>query len=162
MASARFFPRILTDRPSDIMSVNVNDRNLSLLLKPSRGRFENFVLGQDLHIGIFEPTTGLVTSLCRHGIVQEPFEASWMHAVPVLVLPRGTATSAVIRSFLKKSLMRNGHFNAMTYCPTSWNCFDFVLVFLREYFPFPSTFHAVSKKEFVARHVYPVVKHRLD
>jgi len=71
------------------------------------------VLGQDLHIGIFEPTTGLVTSFCRHGIVQEPFEVSWMHAVPVLVLPRGTAASAVFRSFLKKSLMRNGHFNAM-------------------------------------------------
>uniref|UniRef100_A0A7E4V5U1 PPPDE domain-containing protein n=1 Tax=Panagrellus redivivus TaxID=6233 RepID=A0A7E4V5U1_PANRE len=100
---------------------------VSLVLKPSNGGpFADFILGDDLHIGILDHTHALVTSFYPCGIRSEPQPLSWTSGIELCSC--GThIDSSFIASFLRGATHR---YNAQTYHASTFNCFDFVLDFV--------------------------------
>ncbi|KHN80901.1 hypothetical protein Tcan_05503 [Toxocara canis] len=95
-----------------------------ILLKPSYGGFNEYKVGDDLHIGISN-SESMVYSYWKDGIVAE--FSGWKNAISIYDFEE-----ACFDDTLQRFIDENAtHFSREKYTANNWNCFDFVILFLK-------------------------------
>uniref|UniRef100_A0A915EUW9 MKRN2 opposite strand protein-like C-terminal domain-containing protein n=1 Tax=Ditylenchus dipsaci TaxID=166011 RepID=A0A915EUW9_9BILA len=103
---------------------------LRVLLQPSNGEFSSYEIGKsDLHVGIYDGES-TVFSFCDSGMAKETIR-KWEKALHILSLHNVSVHT--LHDFMRRSYHA---FNKKTYAPHTWNCFDFVIEFLRSTTPY--------------------------
>ncbi|WKX97673.1 hypothetical protein Q1695_013387 [Nippostrongylus brasiliensis] len=98
----------------------------AVVVKPTRGGFSQYNAGDDLHIGITD-STSTVYSYWTNGISAE--EGGWDGSIVVLRFSdTGISTDSSLSSFMQ---LNREKFAGTLYNDSRWNCFDFVMEFLR-------------------------------
>ncbi|EFP05078.1 hypothetical protein CRE_14368 [Caenorhabditis remanei] len=145
--------------PSPIMGTQL-EAAASIVIKPSNGHFRSYKIGDDLHIGICD-SRGVVTSFWTNGVVSE--KDTW-HKCVVLVDLRPYFFENMenldncIEFFVETEKMTK-RFHKSKYRETTWNCFDFVLEFLK-FINFRSNYSKIDfSREFSTKKVQNVVKY---
>lgn len=119
-----------------------SDLACAIVIKPSRGAFLQYKIGDDLHIGISDGLS-TVHSYWSDGIRSE---STWDNSA---IVCRFTSDKQRFEQALVSFVHRNtNRFLAVFYDESEWNCFDFVMEFLRFV-----GFRHYSKTDFVAEFV---------
>ncbi|KJH45315.1 transporter, major facilitator family protein [Dictyocaulus viviparus] len=123
--------------------VSRDNLECSIVIRPTRGTFLQYEVGDDLHIGISDGLS-IVYSYWWSGICSE--NTSWDRSVVVwrFTAEKNEFTRAVL-TFLSGNSTR---FRGELYNDSDWNCFDFVMEFLRFI-----EFRVYTKTDFVAEFV---------
>ncbi|CAG8860246.1 MKRN2 opposite strand protein-like C-terminal domain-containing protein [Caenorhabditis elegans] len=136
------------------------DLACGIVIKPSNGHFKSYKLGDDLHIGISN-SQGLIYSFWTKGI--EIDTSKWENSLKILdfrafffenlnLLDNSMDFFVEIQRKMKK-------FDKSKYMENDWNCFDFVM----EYMKFTNYRNYRSKidflEEFVTKKLENVVKY---
>ncbi|CAP27283.1 Protein CBG07069 [Caenorhabditis briggsae] len=123
----------------------------SVVIKPSDGHFRSYKFGDDLHIGIAD-SRGAVHSFWTQGI--ETQDSTWQDSLILVSLNSC--------SYLDKSLKifkeTDTRFCKTKYSDDTWNCFDFVLEFLR-FIAFRDYSKLDFSREFTTKKLQAVVKY---
>ncbi|KAJ1354430.1 hypothetical protein KIN20_011363 [Parelaphostrongylus tenuis] len=128
--------------------VATGDFACAIIVKPSQGTFLQYRIGDDLHIGISDGSS-IVYSYWLNGIRSE--ETGWDNAA---IVCRFTTEKQRFQQALVSFVNRNSNrFLAEFYDESEWNCFDFVLEFLRFI-----GFRRYSKTDFVSEFVDSTLK----
>uniref|UniRef100_A0A914XZH6 MKRN2 opposite strand protein-like C-terminal domain-containing protein n=1 Tax=Panagrolaimus superbus TaxID=310955 RepID=A0A914XZH6_9BILA len=127
----------------------IKSDQLALLLKPTNSTFDDFNLGDDLHIGIYDGKFH-VCSFSAEGIAFDPVE-NWINSLIVYSFSNTITDQNLINfCFHKKKLYSNQSYNEI-----QQNCFDFVLDFLTTV----TTNFVTNKKKFVEKFIkYPLAR----
>ncbi|VDN52463.1 unnamed protein product [Dracunculus medinensis] len=126
----------------------------SIVLKPSDGNtFYNYKVGQDLHIGLY--VHGMIYSYWSKGIMIETC-ASWMDRIHIYKFNRCFNIANLLRKFFNE---HSDRFSLADYDEEHWNCFNFVIEFLKFFNPFQ--FSSIGKESFVHNYIQPTLKYAL-
>ncbi|CAJ0945617.1 unnamed protein product, partial [Mesorhabditis belari] len=105
---------------------NLVSCSCGLVLKPSEGSFNDYELGNDLHVGIVN-SESFVYSFWTNGISKE--NLGWDDCLLFTEFTNDlNSFDAKLRDFvsLKQEVFQSKHYN-----DELWNCFDFVIEFLK-------------------------------
>ncbi|CAI2347315.1 unnamed protein product [Caenorhabditis sp. 36 PRJEB53466] len=120
----------------------------AVVIKPSAGSFQSYIDGDDLHIGISDSFT-VVHSFWNHGVLSE--SDNWGDSIVVCrLLPFFFNNLEWFDSSLISFLqLYSSEYNYYNYDEMKWNCFDFVLNFLKFI-----NFGCYTKAQFVQKFFY--------
>ncbi|KHJ80175.1 hypothetical protein OESDEN_20155 [Oesophagostomum dentatum] len=115
----------------------------ALVVKPTRGSFLEYKAGDDLHIGISD-SKSVVRSFWLNGISAE--DSNWDGSLVIyrFISENGKFDQSLYR-FISSCSQK---FDGQLYDESNWNCFDFVVEFMRA-----SNFPNIMKVTFVSHFV---------
>ncbi|KAK6734007.1 hypothetical protein RB195_017651 [Necator americanus] len=120
----------------------------AIVVKPTRGSFLEYKSGEDLHIGISDSRSA-VHSFWVNGISSE--DTNWDESVVICQFSNdGNKFDRSLSSFVGCC---SGKFVAQLYDDRTWNCFDFVIEFMRF-----TDFQNLTKEEFVSAFAPPLMR----
>ncbi|PIC49705.1 hypothetical protein B9Z55_008227 [Caenorhabditis nigoni] len=123
----------------------------SIVIKPSNGHFRSYKFEDDLHIGIAD-SRGAVHSFWTQGV--EIQNTMWQNSLILVSLNSYSDLDESLKVF-KESDTR---FCKTKYSDDTWNCFDFVLEFLR-FIGFRDYSKMDFSREFTTKKLQGVVKY---
>ncbi|KAK6046643.1 hypothetical protein COOONC_15851 [Cooperia oncophora] len=125
-----------------------NNLGCAVVIKPTRGDFHSYRMGDDLHIGISN-SMSVVHSYWMNGISSEC--TGWDKSIAVCRFGDDEDRfDVMLSSFLRENA---DSFDGKFYDDRRWNCFDFVLEFLRFI-----NFRRYTKIDFAAEFVQDSLK----
>ncbi|CAI2347326.1 unnamed protein product [Caenorhabditis sp. 36 PRJEB53466] len=120
----------MLEEPPNYLHSRQSITGCAVIIKTSTGNFQKYINGDDLHIGISDSFT-VVHSFWNHGVLSE--SDNWADSIVVCgLLPFFFNNSEWFDSSLISFLqLYSSEYNYRNYDDWNWNCFDFVLNFLK-------------------------------
>ncbi|CAI5442065.1 unnamed protein product [Caenorhabditis angaria] len=119
-----------TNNPLPCPFIEQVNARCAIVIKPSSGFFTSYQIGDDLHIGICD-SNSVIHSYWTDGIVAQ--DTSWDKSILVYdFLPDFSNNTQWFDSTLVNFIQHSaGRFQIDSYNEFEWNCFDFVMEFLK-------------------------------